>query len=154
MASTKLIVLKSKEIIYTVIFVALVVILIIIMVVMFQPKTEDNPTKEVETPSTETKTTEVSYIPGTYNSTISLGESTISVMVTVDEESITDVSFENLSESVTTMYPLLESSMEEINTQLQYVSSIDDITYSTDNQYTTTVICNAIKNALSDAEVK
>lgn len=154
MASTKLIVLKSKEIIYTVIFVALVVILIIIMVVMFQPKTEENPTQEVETPSTETKTTEVSYIPGTYNSTISLGESTISVMVTVDEESITDVSFENLSESVTTMYPLLESSMEEINTQLQYVSSIDDITYSTDNQYTTTVICNAIKNALSDAEVK
>lgn len=152
MASTKLIVLKSKEIIYTAIFVALVIILIVIMVVMFKPKAEENTTEEAAKPSTET--TEVSYIPGTYNSTISLGESTISVMVTVDEESITDVSFENLSESVTTMYPLLESSMEDINTQLQYVSSIDDITYSTDNQYTTTVICNAIKNALTDAEVK
>lgn len=152
MASTKLIVLKSKEIIYTAIFLALVIILIIIMVVMFRPKTEENTTEEAEIPSTEA--TEVSYIPGTYNSTISLGESTISVMVTVDEESITDVSFENLSESVTTMYPLLESSMEEINTQLQYVSSIDDITYSNDNQYTTTVICNAIKNALADAVAK
>ncbi len=152
MASTKLIVLKSKEIIYTAIFLALIIILIVILTIMFKPKAENGKPGETAEPTTEA--TEVSYIPGTYNSTISLGESTISVMVTVDEESITDVSFENLNESVTTMYPLLETSMEDINTQLQYVSSIDDITYSNDTQYTTTVICNAIKNALADAEVK
>lgn len=151
MASTKLIVLKSKEIIYTAIFAALIIILIIILVVMFRPKKTEEENNDTDTSTTSLETTEVSYIPGTYSSTISLGESTVSVMVTVDEESITDVSFENLSESVTTMYPLLESSMEDINTQLQYVSSIDDITYSSDTQYTTTVICNAIKNALVDA---
>ena len=66
--------------------------------------------------------------------------------------SITDVALDNLDESVTTMYPLLSSSMEEINTELQYVSSIDDVTYSGDNKYTTLLLIDAIKEALSQAE--
>jgi hypothetical protein len=49
------------------------------------------------------------------------------------------------------MYPLLEPSVEDINTQLQYVSSIDNITYSNENHYTTTLISNAIKEALENA---
>lgn len=94
------------------------------------------------------------YVPGTYDSSITLGESTISVMVTVDSESITDVSFKQLDESVMAMYPLLESSMEDINTQLQYVSSIDNLTYSSDNKYTATLIINAIRDALSKAVIQ
>jgi uncharacterized protein with FMN-binding domain len=155
MASTKLIVLKSKEIIYTAIFVALVILLIIILSIMFkQPATDEgnNDTASSEDTATDTATdTEVFYNPGTYSSTVSLGDTTLSVLVTVDEESITDVALLNLDETITTMYPLLEPSMEDINTQLQYVSSIDNITYSGDNQYTTQLLCNAIKEALEGA---
>lgn len=150
MASTKLIVLKSKEIIYTVIFLGLVALLIIILTIMFKKPSTDKDTASSTTAPSET--TEPSYNPGTYNSTITLGESTLSVMVTVDEHSITDVALDNLDESVTTMYPLLTSSMEEINTELQYVSSIDDVTYSGDNKYTTLLLIDAIKEALSQAE--
>lgn len=154
MASTKLIVLKSKEIIYTAIFVALVILLIIILSIMFkQPDAdeENNTASSENTVTDSTDDTEVFYNPGTYSSTISLGDTTLSVMVTVDEESITDVSLLNLDETITTMYPLLEPSVEDINTQLQYVSSIDNITYSNENHYTTTLICNAIKEALEQA---
>lgn len=151
MANTKLIVLKSKEIIYTLIFLALVILLIIILNIMF--KEPDNSEENQSASSTEStiSDTEVFYNPGTYSSTISLGDTTLSVMVTVDEESITDVSLLNLDETITTMYPLLEPSVEDINTQLQYVSSIDNITYSNENHYTTTLICNAIKEALENA---
>ena len=139
MASTKLIVLKSKEIIYTVIFLGLVALFIIILTIMFKK------------PATASETTEPSYNPGTYDSTITLGESTLSVMVTVDEHSIQDVALSNLDESVTTMYPLLSSSLEAINTDLQYVSSIDDLTVSGDNKYTSMLLINAIKEALAKA---
>lgn len=170
MSSTKLIVLKSKEIIYTLIFAVLIILLIIILIIMFKPSDKENE-DEGMTGNTEEKSTEYmgeeasendtntgtegasEYIPGTYSSTITLGESTVSVMVTVDSESITDVSLKNLDESVTTMYPLLQSSIEDINTQLQYTLSIDDITYSGDTQYTTSILCKAIKNALEDAAV-
>lgn len=74
-------------------------------------------------------------------------------MVTVDENYITDVSFKQVDEAVTTMYPLLESSLEDINTQLHYISSVDDITPSGDNTYTTRLIVDSIRNALADAVV-
>ena len=146
MASTKLIVLKSKEIIYTVIFLGLVALFI-----MFKkPAT----VSETASSNTASETTEPSYNPGTYDSTITLGESTLSVMVTVDDHSIQDVALSNLDESVTTMYPLLSSSLEAINTDLQYVSSIDDLTVSGDTKYTSMLLINAIKEALAKAVVQ
>lgn len=151
MASTKLIVLKSKEIIYTLIFLALVAVLVIILMIMFKGDKKGKEEEEMNPVSEEVTT---GYVPGTYDSSITLGESTISVMVTVDSESITDVSFKQLDESVMAMYPLLESSMEDINTQLQYVSSIDNLTYSSDNKYTATLIINAIRDALSKAVIQ
>ena len=154
MSSTKLIVLKSKEIIYTLIFAALIILFIIILVIMFGSDSNDNDsaTEDIsEEVTSEGNGDATEYIPGTYSSTITLGESTVSVMVTVDNKSITDVSLKNLDETVTTMYPLLQSSIEDINTQLQYTMSIDDITYSSDTQYTTSILCKAIKNALEDA---
>ena len=156
MASTKLIVLKSKEIIYTVIFLGLVALFIIILTIMFKkPAT----VSETASSNTASETTEPSYNPGTYDSTITLGESTQrqmcirdrSVMVTVDEHSIRDVALSNLDESVTTMYPLLSSSLEAINTDLQYVSSVDDLTVSGDTKYTSMLLINAIKEALAKA---
>lgn len=151
MASTKLIVLKSKEIIYTLIFLALVAVLVIILMIMFKGDKKGKDEEKMNPVSDEVTT---GYVPGTYDSSITLGESTISVMVTVDSESITDVSFKQLDESVMAMYPLLESSMEDINTQLQYVSSIDNLTYSSDNKYTATLIINAIRDALSKAVIQ
>ena len=71
MASTKLIVLKSKEIIYTVIFLGLVALLIIILTIMFKKPSTDKDTASSTTATSET--TEPSYNPGTYNSTITLG---------------------------------------------------------------------------------
>lgn len=151
MASTKLIVLKSKEIIYTLIFLALVAVLVIILMIMFKGDKKGKDEEKMNPVSDEVTT---GYVPGTYDSSITLGESTLSVMVTVDNESITDVSFKQLDESVMAMYPLLESSMEDINTQLQYVSSIDNLTYSSDNKYTATLIINAIRDALSKAVIQ
>ncbi len=150
MASTKLIVLKAKEIIYTVIFLALVAVLVIILMIMFK----DDDKKEDDKLNPVTSEVQMGYVPGTYESSITLGESSIAVMVTVDEESITDVSFKQTDESVMAMYPLLESSLEDINTQLQYVNSIDNLTYSSDNKYTSTLIINSIRDALSKAIVQ
>lgn len=52
------------------------------------------------------------------------------------------------------MYPLLSSSLEAINTDLQYVSSIDDLTVSGDTKYTSMLLINAIKEALAKAVVQ
>lgn len=138
-AQTKIVVVKAKEIIYTVIFLVLAILMILLLINMF-----GNGRKR----KTESAN---KYIPGVYSSTITLGDSTLNVAVTVDANTISGVKIENLDETVTTMYPLLEPALEEINYQIANVDSIDDITYSKENQYTYIILNQAIKNALTQA---
>ena len=159
MSSTKLIVLKSKELIYTAILLALIVVFAIILINMFKHDNKSDSGKSSSTSAVSASADpgsgiyETRYTPGTYSSPLILGENTLSVMVTVDDSQITDVSFQQMDETITTMYPLLESSLEDINTQLHYISSVDDITPSGDSTYTTKLILDSIKNALKDAVI-
>ena len=155
MSSTKLIVLKSKELIYTAILLALIIIFVIIMTNMFKDReSSSDSARTVKTSApADAVTDETRYTPGTYSSQLTLGDNTLSVMVTVDEHYITEVAFKQMDEAVTTMYPLLETALEDINTQLHYMSSVDDITPSGDSSYTTRLILDSIKTALKDAVV-
>lgn len=140
-AQTKIVVVKAKEIIYTGIFLILGIILIVLLINMFGKGNN----KKAETSG--------KYNPGVYSSTITLGENTLNVSVSVDKDTISGVTIENLDETVTTMYPLLEPALNEINEQITVVESVDDITYSKDNQYTYIILNQAIKNALEQATV-
>lgn len=99
-----------------------------------------------------TKTSAGVYTPGVYTSTIALGDNTLDVAVSVDADHITSVSLNHLSDSVSAMYPLLEPSLEEINAQLENISSIDDLKLNSENKYTGLILQQAIKNALSKAK--
>ena len=156
--NTKIIVLKSKELIYTGIFIILGILLIALLVYMFSgDKSKDDKDsaisqkKEQVQESTETMTT---YKPGVYTSELNLGGSLLQVTVTVDESTISHVDITNLDDTVTAMYPLIQPSLDEINNQISMVNNIDDITYSKDNQYTTIIIMEAIKQAVSPAIVE
>lgn len=140
-AQTKIVVIKAKEIIYTGIFLVLGILLIVLLINMFGKEND----KKAQTTS--------KYNPGVYSSTITLGDNTLNVSVSVDEDTISGVDIENMDEAVTTMYPLLEPALSEINEQISVVESIDDITYSKDNQYTYIILNQAIKNALEQATV-
>lgn len=161
-SNTKIVVLKSKELIYTGIFIVLGILLVLLLFYMFSPSkseadadrkentravTEQGNTKEVK----ETITT---YSPGVYTSQLNLGGSSLQLTVTVDENTVSHVDIANLDDTVTAMYPLIQPSLDEINSQISTASSLDDITYSKDNQYTTIIIMQAVKQALSAAETK
>ena len=92
------------------------------------------------------------YTPGVDTSTITLGDTALDVAVSVDENNITSVSLNNLSESVTAMYPLLEPSLDSINEQLDSISSVDELTLDSESRYTGLILQQAIKNALQKAK--
>lgn len=143
-ANTKIFVFKAKELIYTGIFVILGILFILLLIFMFLPK-QDN---EKEASPT------MQYMAGVYSSTINLGGSSLDVKVAVTDEKVTSISLSNLSESTASMYPLLESAVEDINKQLETVDTIDELTFNSDSQYTNTILKQAMKNALSKAESK
>lgn len=138
--NTKIVVVKAKELIYTGILIILGLVLIIVLINMFGKESN----KKAKSAG--------SYVPGVYSSTITLGENTLNVAVTVDDDTITGVNIENLNETVTTMYPLLEPALKEINEQINTVDSVDNIKYSQENQYTYIILNQAIKNALEQAK--
>ncbi len=160
-SNTKIIVLKSKELIYTGIFIVLGILLILLLVYMFSgdSKTDSDKkdtisssqTQEQVEESTETITT---YKPGVYTSELNLGGSQLQVTVTVDENTVSHVDIANLDDAVTAMYPLIQPSLDEINNQIPVVSGMDEITYSKDNQYTTIIIMEAVKQAIEPAIIK
>lgn len=141
-SKTKIVVLHMKEIIYTAIFAVLAIILILLLVFMFRPGAKK------DAGNTE------KFTPGVYTSTVSLNNTALEVEVTVDESHINSIRFANLDETVTTMFPLIQPTMEEIAQQICEKQSLDDIQYSEQTPYTSQVIINAIDDALKKAAVK
>lgn len=140
-AKTKILVLKLKQLIYTVIFVVLGIILIILLFLIIKGKTG----KEKSVSAYPT------FAPGVYTSSIVLANSPLDLQITVDEEQVKSITLVNVSESVETMYPLLSSSLSEISAQVIDHNSTEHITYSQDSKYTSIVLINTINTILDKA---
>lgn len=80
-----------------------------------------------------------------------INDNVVDVEVTVDETNINDIRIVNLDEAVTTMFPLLEPSFDDLAKQIIANQSLENITYSDDNKYTSMVLFNAIKASLEKA---
>ena len=102
---------------------------------------------------TETAEETGTYIPGVYTASILLNNQALDVQVSVDADHINSVDFVNLNESIATMYPLMETVMSNIQTQVLQKQSIDGVTYENDTQYTSIVLLDAVEEALNKARV-
>lgn len=144
-SKTKIVVLHLKELIYTGIFVLFGILFIIMLIIMFVPKDK----KEEISAETPTAT----YVPGIYTTSLIINDNVVDVEVTVDETNINDIRIVNLDEAVTTMFPLLEPAFDDLANQITSSQSLENITYSDDNKYTSMVLFNAIKASLEKAAV-
>lgn len=140
-SKTKIVVLHMKELIYTVIFAVLGILLILLLIFMFLPD------KKGKDDAQET----MKYIAGVYNSSIKFNDSAINVEVVVDQNRINSISLVNLDESVAAMYPLMQPALDSISQQIYEKQSTENIVFSDENQYTSTVLLNAIEQALEKA---
>ncbi len=141
-SKTKIVVLHTKEIIYTAVFAVLAILLIALLVVMFGPGKKSDQTASKK-----------QYTPGVYTSTLTLNNTNLEVEVSVDESRINSIRFSNLDETVTTMFPLIQPAIEDIADQINDTQSLDDIQISDDTPYSSQVILDAISQALEKAAV-
>lgn len=139
---TKIVVLHLKELLYTGIFLILGILFIALLLLMFWPgsKTEDASARS-----------ENAYVPGIYTTSIQLGGSTVDIEVTVDENHINSLQLHTLDETVSAMYPLIEPSFDELTKQILVNQSLEGITYSDDNRYTSQLLLDAISMSLEKA---
>lgn len=141
-SKTKIVVLRMKEIIYTGIFVGLAILLVALCLIMFRPK-KDTAGSEA-----------ASYIPGVYSASLNLGNQDVNVQVAVDANRISSVSLVPLSEAVTTMYPLMQPTLDELADQIVSTQSLENLTYSSQSRYTSAALLKAIQTALDKAKIQ
>ena len=139
-SKTKIVVLHTREVIYTGIFVVLAVVLAVLLFLMFGKNKNADPASA-----------DAIYHAGVYTSPITLNDNTFDVEVTVDENHINSISLVNLSETTTAMYPLVEPALDALSDQIYTSQSTENITYSEENKYTSMLLLEAIDNALEKA---
>ena len=200
-SKTRLYVIKSKELIYTTLFVVVALVLVILMVCMFLPdknnKKSSNKNTSPTIPNMQSETTSditsptipnvqsditsptipnmqsetvtditspsvsnvqseatsevFSYTPGIYSSDIILGGYYVNLSLTIDNDRIKSVELKNLTEAVSTMYPLIEPAMSDIEKELLSSGSIKKLSYSGDNQYTYSILADTVNSLLDQA---
>lgn len=92
------------------------------------------------------------YIPGIYTTELILGSETVNVEVIVNDHAITSLSLANPDETLTTMYPLLEPTMDSLSEQICETQDLSQVTYSAETRYTSLVLLEAVKASLEKAK--
>ena len=144
---TKIVVLRSKELLYTILLVVVVLLTIIILFSLFVPGADSSDDEEAAI------STEVAYVPGVYTSTLQLGNTNLEMQVVVDANHINDISIRNLDESVETMYPLMQPTLTELENKVLEAQTVENISYSTETKYTSLMLLNSISQALGKATI-
>ena len=138
----RIMVFRLKEIIYTAIFVALGVLLIVLLVHMFSSKSEDTPASGSI------------YVPGIYTTSMTIGGQSMDVEVTVDADHINSIRLVNLDESITTMYPLMKPTIENLEEQILAAQSLDNVVHEESQKYTSSALLQTIEKTLEKAKSK
>ena len=148
-SKTKIVVLHMKEVVYTAVFLALALILLVVVLIMCSGKKDSAKKPSVTTAASAEN---ARYIPGIYTSTISLGDQTFDVQVNVEQDRITAISLNNLSETTAAMYPLMEPALDSIASQIYVNQTTEGLIYGEDDRYTSELLVSAINQALEQAQ--
>ena len=126
-SKTRIVVLHMKEVIYTTIFIILGIVLIFLLVYMFGPSRHN-----------KTDTGQPKYKAGVYTSSIQFEGQNLDVQVVVDENHI---------------IAQTRNGRKIMSEQICKTQSVDNISYSEENQYTASMLLHAVEDALQKAAV-
>lgn len=165
-SNTKIVVLRSKELVYALVLLVVSVLIIMVAVSLFLPSesndsiesaptqnTEENSSEESSAPAASTVGTLDTYVPGIYTSTLMLGSANVELQIAVDKDHINSITLSNIDESVATLYPLVSPTLSELSNAILAEQSIDNISFTDENRYTSMLLMQTITATLDKARV-
>ena len=147
MSQTKIVVIPFKKLLIGAVIAAIIIAFIIFAVIRLGSNSSDN-SRNTETPLDNADAPK--FCPGVYTASILLAGNPVDIQVTVDSSNINSIELVNLSESITTMYPKLTTSFDEVAAKVMEAGTTN-ITYDSANRYTYSAYIEAISAALKKA---
>lgn len=146
MSGTRIVVLQLRKLIYTAIFVGIGIIALIFLIIMLS---SDKGGKERKSASV-TEEMEHKYEAGVYTKEIQIGDATVNLQLSLDENNVKSIELVNLDESVETMYPLMQPTVEKISKQLAAGRGMEEIVISKESQYTEKIIVETVSKMMEE----
>ena len=172
-SNTKIVVLRSKELVYALVLLVVSVLIIMVAVSLFMPSGDSAPAQSTDENTSDTSsdiapgvssgastdesigtgaiTTTDTYVPGIYSTMLQLGSSTVELQIAVDKNHINSINLTNIDESITTLYPLMRPTLSELSAVILAEQSLENISYSDENRYTSMLLMQAITTTLDKA---
>lgn len=141
----KIFVFHVSQIIKIATFVVIGLIVLFSLIFYFASRSESTPSVDAGSLYPHTQ-----FTPGTYRSRIHLNYLPLFVEVTVSEDAITEIVFEELTENQMAFYPLLEPTMARISQAILENQDLS-VTSTTDDAVTSQLIFSAIYRAVGEA---
>lgn len=138
MQHTKFVVVKMRELLKTAVFAVLGVIILVGLITFFLRMGAGEDTGQ--------------YKDGTYEAAVQLGTEQALVSVEIQDGKIAQVQMQEIAESVAVMYPMVESTMDEIAAQVVQNQSATQVDVSSQQTYSAQVLLDAVAQCLAQAE--
>ncbi len=138
MQHTKFVVVKMRELLKTAVFAVLGVIILVGLITFFLRMGAGEETGQ--------------YRDGTYEAAVQLGTEQAVVSVEINDGKIAQVTMQEMAESVAVMYPMVESTMDEIAAQVIQNQSAQQVDVSSQQTYSAQVLLDAVAQCLAQAE--
>lgn len=74
----------------------------------------------------------------------------VNLQLSLDEDNVKSVELVNLDESVETMYPLMQPTVDKISKQLAAGKSMEEIVISEESQYTEKLIVQSVSEMMQE----
>ncbi|GHU73739.1 hypothetical protein FACS1894188_00040 [Clostridia bacterium] len=138
MGGTKIMVFGAKQVIKGAILAVMGVaaLVVILTLVLTKPK--------AEAPS-------ALYTPGRYSSAVRLNGDPVNVVVSVSGERILSIELVDMSETQEVFYPLVKPVMRQLADDIIRLQSTETVTIPNDSYYTSNLLLQAVRTALSQA---
>lgn len=146
MSNTRIVVLQAKKMIYGGIFALIAIIILVALLVIFWPGRGGEKELSLDYGAEEI------YEPGVYTKELKLGDTSVNLQLTLDEDHVKSLELVNLEDSVETMYPLMKPTVEKISEQLTAGKEMEEIVLSEDAQYTEKILVESVMEMLSEHE--
>lgn len=145
-AKTKIVVLHSKELLYTGLFILLGILFLLLLIFMFRPASAPPASYSAPVWSQEL------YTPGIYTTCLDLKNQRVNLEIVVDEAHINSIRLVNLEETVPTLFPIMEEALTELTEQILKQQSLDTLSYSQEHHHSASLLLDAITYTLHKAQ--
>lgn len=128
----------------------------ILALLFFTLRGSDSPNnpKTPASPQNVSYQPEATYRAGVYTSAVALGDSVLNLELVLDTSHINSVRLVNLEESVATMYPLIQPSLDALATQLVGGIEPELVRLDDDKKYTQSLLMEVITATLKKAAIQ